>query len=482
MAFQWGNSVLFVKKYFFVLLLIPWNLFSQGINNIWLSGYNCGNVSECGISQINFLSGSPDTTHVPFGMNFLDCNANISDASGNLLFYTNGVYIANANNDTMLNGSGLNPSTYTSQFYSQGLRVRQGNLILPLPGDSLRYYLFHETLFFDQSVNDYRSSEIYFSVIDMGLDGGLGAVTQKNIVLLSDTLNPGALTACKHANGRDWWIVFHKSKGNRYYTYLFTPSGLQGPFAQHIGHSIASNDWIWQSCFSPDGKKFSVVMARDTINFMEFDRCSGLFSNPVSICIKDSANGRGVAISSNSQYAYVSSMNYVYQYDLNATNIDSSKYLVAKFDGYADIIPPFYTTFYLAQLAVDRKIYITTGNGTRWFNVINDPDLPGRNCNFLQHGFQLPTYNAYTIPNFPYFSLGSETGTVCDSLPSIGSRNDASSLFKKSPQIWPDSSIGYESKGGNKNEIIYDEGYFRLKDLMNNKLFYTKSILDYSKQ
>ena len=423
MSFHRRNLVLFVKEQFFVLVLIlmPCIGHTQGINNLWIMGHNCGNYSYCGGSSINFLSGFPDTSHSNVQMNFLDCNANISDTSGNLLFYTNGVYIANSQNDTMVNGNDLNPSVYTNQNATRGLRVKQGNLILPMPGSTTLYYLFHETLFMDMSINDYRCSEIYYSIIDKSLDSGRGAVTQKNVVLLSDTLTIGAITACKHANGRDWWIVFHKSKGRRYYKYLFTPAGLQGPYAQDIGYSILPRDWLWQSCFSPDGNKFSSVFSKDTFDIMNFDRCTGLFSNATSIYVNDSASVRGVAFSQNSKYLYFSSSNYVYQYELLVNPISASMITISVYDKYVDRAPPFYTGFYLAQLANNGKIYILAGNDSRWMTVVNDPDSQGFSCNILQHSFLLPTYNAWTIPNFPNYFLGRESGSICDSLPFVSS-------------------------------------------------------------
>ena len=440
-----GNLASFVKNILLLLLLIPCEIYSQGISNLWLTGYSSGIYPNYGGSNINFITGFPDTAKVNRSISFSDCNANISDSLGNLLFYTNGVVIGNAQNDTMVNGDSLNPGTYTSQA-TYGLRVKQGNLILPLPGSSTLYYLFHETLFYDQSVSDERVPEIYYSIVDMSLDSGRGSVTQKNVVLLSDTLTIGAITACKHANGRDWWIIFHKSKGRRYYEYLLTPTGLNGPYVQDIGYSLPFNDWIWQSCFSPNGKKFASVMARDTINVFDFDRCSGVLSNSIKICIKDSAAGRGVAFSPNSNLMYVSSMNYFYQYNTSSTNLDSSKYVVAKFDGYADIIPPLYAAFYLSQIANDGKIYTNTGNGTQWLMVTNNPDFPGASCNFVQHGFRLPTYNGFTIPNFPNYFLGADTGSVCDSLQFPIHSDENGAVEKRLLSRFPINIINTENK------------------------------------
>ncbi len=429
------NLVLYIRKILLFLLLIPCAVYSQGISNLWLSGYSSIIYNRFGGTNIDFRAGFPDTSTVDREMSFSASNANISDSLGRLLFYTNGIYIANSLNDTMVNGSNLNPNTYTSQA-RYGLNVKQGNLILPMPGSPNIYYLFHESLFRDQSVGDYRVSELYYSIVDMPLDSGRGAVTQKNVILLSDTLTIGSITACKHANGRDWWIVFHKSKGRRYYEYLFTPSGLQGPYVQDIGYSILPRDWSWQSCFSPDGNKYASVFTKDTFDIMNFDRCTGLFSNCISIYLKDSANARGIAFSSNSERVYISSATYVYQYSLNSNPVDSTKIKIGNFDGYAEPIPPLYTGFYLAQLAVDGKIYISTVNGTRWLSVVDNPDSSGLKSNFISHSYMLPTYIINTIPNFPNYFLGREIGSICDSLPALVS-NPNNQIYRIAKSISP---------------------------------------------
>ena len=44
------------------------------------------------------------------------------------------------------------------------------------------------------------------TTIDMTLDGGMGAVISKNNIFSADVFGIG-MGACKHANGRDWWII-----------------------------------------------------------------------------------------------------------------------------------------------------------------------------------------------------------------------------------------------------------------------------------
>lgn len=95
-----------IIKLSFILLLFPATLFSQGINNLWLMGYGGSQVSPpFGGIDMDFISGTPVITYVSRSMEMSRAVSNISDASGNILFYTNGVYIADAMGDTMQNGS-----------------------------------------------------------------------------------------------------------------------------------------------------------------------------------------------------------------------------------------------------------------------------------------------------------------------------------------------------------------------------------------
>ena len=70
----------------------------------------------------------------------------------------------------------------------------------------------------------------------------------------------------------------------------------------------------------------------------------------------------------------------------------------------------------MMRLAPDGKIYMSSTNGTRYLHVINEPNMQGTDCNFVQRQVTLPTYNAFTLPNFPYFNLFDAEGSPCDTL------------------------------------------------------------------
>lgn len=372
--------------------------------------------------KMDFTDGSLNIIPQIWKMNFGETNGVICDKNGNLLFSSNGIWVSNAQNDTMMNGGrGFNPGYYTTQRDSDGLFIPQANLIIPFPDDTNKYYLFHETC--DDYGNTYCSLYLYYSIIDMTLDSGNGAVIEKNHVLLNDSLTDGRLTACKHANGRDWWLITHQWNTNKYFTWLITPSGINGPYIQNLGSAMS----VWgQSVFSPDGKYFAYFNTlvsngsfSGSLDIYDFNRCTGELTLKAQTILDTVSESGGVAFSPNSEILYASAFHYVYQFDMNASSIPASKITVATWDGFSSPVPPLNTYFYLSQLAPDGKIYINCPNSTIDIHVINNPNTLGLGCDVCQHCIHLPAINHFTIANHPNYFLGADSGSVCDSLPNL---------------------------------------------------------------
>ena len=104
---------------------------------------------------------------------------------------------------------------------------------------------------------------------------------------------------------------------------------------------------------------------------------------------------------------YVTALSKVYQYDLDAADIDASKQIVAEYDGYLDPLP---TNFYLCNLGPDCRIYINSTNSVQSMHVIRFPDRMGLACEVAQHAIRMPTYNFGSLPNFPHYWM--KTGPV----------------------------------------------------------------------
>ncbi len=91
----------------------------------------------------------------------------------------------------------------------------------------------------------------------MAADSSLGEVVIKNQQLFADTMASAGMTACKHANGRDWWLIRNEYHTNCYYILLVTPDSVMGPSKQCLGIPVDLNDTNSNFEFSPDGNYFA---------------------------------------------------------------------------------------------------------------------------------------------------------------------------------------------------------------------------------
>jgi WD40 repeat protein len=254
----------------------------------------------------------------------------------------------------------------------------------------------------------------------MALDNGYGAVTEKNVLAFQDTFPSDFLTAARHGNGRDWWILLPKFNSKRYYAFLLSPEGISGPYLQeNIALPVDVKGWGSQAVFSPNGKKYATASFTAGLQVFNFDRCTGKLSNPKNIEIEfENSYSRGVAFSSNSRYLYVSSGSKLQQFDTRADSLMEGRTLIGVYDsfglgGQGGSLP---TTFYQQMLAPNGKIYITTSNGTKYLHVIHKPNEAGAACDFEQRGIGLLTYHSFSPPNFPHFRLYDFQDSPCDTL------------------------------------------------------------------
>lgn len=446
----------------FILLQSP-SLNGQGLCNFWITGYDVQSLPPWGNTNIDFISGIPNAYYQQRNLNFDRTSVSMSDSVGNLIFYSNGFAICNASSDTMLNGGGLDSSSQLSQWYQYGQPACQSMIIIPQPGLEQRIYnIFHISIdtIWNDGVKSYGAAKrLRQTIIDMNLDSGFGGVTQREFPIISDTLSAGQIQAVKHGNGRDWWIIFWRHSGDKVYTFLLTPMGIQSPFLQSTGIDLIPAT-LRQVTFSPDGSKYALVDHYNHLLIYNFDRCTGVFSNSIQIPVIDSMIARGVAFSPNNRFLYMSSQIHLYQFDMWASNVAASQLTVAEYDSFYSPQPLSATTFYLAMLANDNKIYINASNGTDRMHIINSPDSLGLACNVCQHCLVLPTYNSFTMPNYPNYFLGAEMGSICDSLQvGIIEHNNSNNTIKIYPNpvndfFWVDYDLSKSTGVGNL--IVYN--------------------------
>jgi uncharacterized protein (TIGR02145 family) len=357
------KSVKYILLLLFYELLFPVYCFSQGEWNNWYFGTQAG---------VTFDSGNPQPvmTSVMFGDRSL---GTVSDSLGNLLFYTDGMEVYDRTNTIMPNGSGL----YVRD-QDQSVVVVQN-----IANDSL-YYIFTTNCpgWPPPQPND----GLHYTVVDMRLNGGLGDVAagQKNIALGGNAHRPGKMTAARHHNNKDAWLIVRNSGIDRtYYAYLITSTGIQ--VAPVISHSIISADSGENTGYmrvSPDGTKLmSPDALHDSLEYCLFNSTTGQITPLLRIEYTPGPDLDGgwayLEFSIDSRYLYRSTEDwsnaYIYQYDASLEDPVLFKQSETK-------VGHCHYGVHL-QMGPDWKIY-GDESITDSLCVIQNPKTGGVGCNF----------------------------------------------------------------------------------------------------
>ena len=357
--------------------------YGQNEANVWYFGYHAGIDFSSGV-PIVLSNGQTET---------LEGVGSICDSNGLLLFYTNGVNIWNSQHQVMPNGSGL----------FGGLSSTQSAIIVPKVGDNSRYYVF--------TVDEWGGADgLRYSIVNINLDNGKGDVELKNIPLLSPVCEK--ITAVKHCNGRDIWVITHGWNSDAYYSFLISPVGVSvSPVISNAGTFITGNidATIGYLKASPDGKKIAAAHHLQGLELLDFNNVTGTISNPISLFLPNEnySNPYGVEFSPNSKLLYVTvsdyylnvsqHRNWLLQYDISLPNtpaIIASKKII-----YIDNAPV--QTFGGLQMGPNGRMYMV-GETLQGISEIDFPDSSGIACQFNLN--EIPVGNGqvchYGLPSF----------------------------------------------------------------------------------
>ncbi|BDS10713.1 T9SS type A sorting domain-containing protein [Aureispira anguillae] len=421
----------------YIILIISLFYFSNAIaqkhDNIWL----VGNSDPSTQIEFNATSFTIDTINKG-GMEAFRAMTSICDSLGNLLFYTNGISVHNHQYQLMQNGDTLNPGPISDSWYNTGYPTCNNVIILPHPVQVNKYYIFHQSITYPSQIAGF-AEHLYYSLVDMNANNGLGKVEVKNQILVSDSLSMGQVHTVKHANGRDWWLIQGKGKSIGFYTFLIHENQITLEYEQYIGDTSRQGggaEWTGKAVFSPQGDKYVRCDYLNDLDIYDFDRCTGLLSNNVHIAIQDSADinqsRTAVSISPSGQYLYMASFLNLYQFDLWASNIASSKDTVARVDNFYQFFPNNRTLFNCLELAPDGKIYGVAPN-TTYMHVIEYPDSVGAACSVLQHHINTNFINGFFMPNHPHYKNPALSGSACDTI----TNTKTVEIIEKEVQIYP---------------------------------------------
>ncbi len=360
--------------------------------SVWYFGRNAG-LDFRGGNPVALTDGALDTRE--------GC-ATISDAMGNLLFYTNGYTVWDRNHNIMPNGNFLGGHDSSTQ----------SSIIVPNPGNPDLFYIFTTPAAFL-----FGDPGLRYSEVDMTLNGGLGDINGTKNVLIHAPV-PEKVTAVEHANGTDIWVVTHHWGNDAFAAYRVTAAGLDTtPIISNTGfdmdyRTVGPDILLSMGAIkiSPDGTKLAISHNKVGVEVFDFDAATGQVSNPTRLR-EDDQEYYGVEFSPNSEVLYISiSKGELLQYDLNAMDIPGSEFEIAD--------DPL---IFGLQLGIDGKMYIAL-DFVPYVAAVNQPNVVGAGCDFQLQAVDLdtgisffafpPFIQSYFLVTFKAenFCLGDETG------------------------------------------------------------------------
>jgi len=358
-------------------LLFPTHFFGQGETSNWYFGNGAGVTFNNDGTVTAVTNGKLDT--------FEGC-ATISDSFGDLLFYTDGILVYDKDHVLMQNGDGLlgDPSS------------AQSALIVPKPGNPDIFFIFTvDTSAFE---ND-PDRGLNYSVVDVSLNNGKGAVTQKNIPLLADCSEKIAAVVKDCSDQSIWLLTLASFQGtsnvfDTFHAFEINTSGVVQSSVKTTFNDLNVEDPRGYLKVSPDGKKIASANMSSGLYTYDFDATTGKLSDQENIFISGSNKAPyGVEFSPSSQYLYVHASNDVFaetghrssllQYDMQSSNISNSQEII-------DTRPIYRGSL---QLGDNGKIYRTTAIsyfvGTPYLSVINNPNQKGDAANYQHEAITL---------------------------------------------------------------------------------------------
>ncbi|WP_421919853.1 gliding motility-associated C-terminal domain-containing protein [Marinifilum sp.] len=350
--------------------------FAQGRAGVWYFGENAG---------LNF-NVDPASSITDGALNTEEGCATVCNAHGDLLFYTDGITVYNRNHLQMVNGDGLDGN----------VSATQSSIIVQQPGSGVLYYIFTV----DAHQNNLRNG-LRYSIVDMSMNGGLGQVTTKNAVLFGNEVCE-KITAVKHANGSDYWILAHQWNSRNFLAYHLSATGVSAAVTSTVGvrHNSSRRSAIGYMKTSPDGSKLAVaVYTEDMVELFDFNTANGQVSNPIQI--SSYISPYGIEFSPSGELLYISlyTLGEMFQFNITSNNeatINSSAQLIGSGAW-------FYGSL---QLAPDNRIYMAKTNnsasaGSLNLDVINNPDVVGAGCNWVADSKNLAGRRCWLgLPNF----------------------------------------------------------------------------------
>ncbi len=315
-------------------------------------------------------------------------SATICDTLGNLLIYTNGEKIWNSNHQVMEGGENL----------AGNISTTQSSLIIPLPNAPNILYIFYLN---EMKINlpFEERGQLYYAVVDMTLNNGLGGVVSANNFLYTDCVEK--LTAIQHCNGKDFWIIAHENGTNNFLEWKLTGTGLSSiPNITAVGsiHEVISGHATGYMKGSPLGDRLALnIFGDNMVELFSFDKETGAITRPILFQGGNFNTAYGLAFSPNGKRLYVTNFSdrLLLQINLDlptAAEIKASTVVIANTANEHGAI----------QNTPNGKLCLGPKFPAQLLSVIQQPNELGTACDFNEEIFFVGRgFPGIGLPNFP---------------------------------------------------------------------------------
>ncbi|MCU1267742.1 MAG: hypothetical protein JWM21_4060 [Acidobacteria bacterium] len=364
-------------------------------------------------ARVDFNTTVPTTTAVTTTINTIEGSSAISDSSGNLLFYTDGITVWDKSNNQMPNGFGLKGSPSSTHS------------ALIVPCSCNKYFIF--TTSAAEPTNNY-SDGLQYSVVDMSANSNLGDVITKNVQLLAKASEKVAGVS-DGAGG--FWLVGHKMLTNQFFSYHIAAGddcklNAQSAIISSVGAVFSGGTADFgqgQMKFSPDGTMIAdaglnyQTSPASFVELFQFNKSTGVVSNlGISTARDTSTEGfYGVEFSPDSKHLYATTMvtnNFIYRYDNVATNKLSaiSRTTIHSFGNSQYSVAAL-------QLAPDGKIYVARKNFASLY-VLSAPNTANGGWSTIPFNLAPGSLSMLGLPTVVAgeFSCGPTPDVCCDKM------------------------------------------------------------------
>ncbi|WP_118952571.1 PKD domain-containing protein [Taibaiella helva] len=449
-----------MKQFVILLLLAAMGITSHAQREqVWAFGTHSG---------LDFNVAPPLATSTAME-GFGEANASVCDAQGQLQFYTNGYRIWDRSGNVMLNGDALVSDPVLPPFSAQLIdytsSTSQGALIVPVPDQAKRYYVFSMTCL-ESGISSSGVGRLYYSIVDMQLNGGLGGVIagQKGILVDSGLTEHLSAVAGDHCNV---WLLTISRLGNTLQAYELDASGISS--TPVVSPLLPVNYYIGLGCIDVSTDRKTLAIGRSGIGLYHFDPASGTATGiiPLAGPFSPSTGAYSVCFSPDNSKLYATfaplivGLFYSFQYDLSSGDSLTMVSSAAQFNAF----------IYTFKRGPDHKVYATGGGSA--LHVIAQPNLPMPACQFLPGaqpltgtvGFGLPNIVAEVIRDTVTTAKAAKGGCFAESL-ALAATNDTTGW----DYTWSSGATG-------PSQMVSAEGYHWVSYFSPPCTFHTDSFL-----